>query len=85
VALPEATEALEPLVELLEGLGSDGVEAPGAFGADAREPALSQNLEVLRHSGLRDPEFLLDDLDDRARRVLTVGEQLQDPSPDRRA
>ena len=81
--IPEPAELVEPVVELAERRRVDGVEPPRALGPDRREPAVAQNLEVLRHGRLRDPELRLDDGRDRPRSQLAVGEQLEDPSPDR--
>ena len=52
-------------------------------GSDGREPAVAEDLEVLRHGRLRDPELRLDDGGDRSRRQLAVCEQLEDPATDR--
>jgi hypothetical protein len=38
---------------------------------------------VLRHAGLGDPELRLDRRRDGAGRLLAVGEELEDPPPDR--
>ena len=65
------------------GVGVDGVEPAGALGSDGREPAVAQHPQVLRHGRLRDAELRLDDGGDRARGQLAIGEQLEDPAPDR--
>ena len=65
------------------GAESDGVQPPRALGADRREAAVAQDLEMLRHGRLRDPELGLDDGGDRARSRLPFGEELEDPPPDR--
>ena len=65
------------------GDGIDGVEPAGALGADRGEPVVPQHPQVLRHSRLRDAELPLDDLGDRTGGPLPIGEQLQDPAPDR--
>ena len=79
----EPAEVVEPVVELAERRCIDGVEPARALRPDRREPAVAQDLEVLRHGRLRDPELGLDDGRDRPRGQLAVGEQLEDPAPDR--
>ena len=81
--LPEPPELLEPRIDLVERRRVDGVEPPGAIRPDRREPAVAQDLEVLRDRRLRDPELGLDDGGDRPGGVLAFGEELQDPPPDR--
>ena len=81
--LPERAEVVEPVLDLAERRRVDGVEPPGALGPDRREPAVAQDLEVLRDGRLRDPELRLDDRGDRPGGQLAVGEQLEDPPPDR--
>ena len=81
--LPEPAEVVEPVVDLLERRRVDRVEPARALGPDGREPAVAQDLEVLRDGRLRDPELRLDDVADRAGRQLAVGEELEDPPPDR--
>ena len=68
---------------LAERFGVDGIEPSCALRADGREPAVTEDLEVLGHRRLRDPELGLDDGRDRPRGQLAIGEQLEDPSPDR--
>ena len=74
---------VEPVVELAERRRVDRVQPARALGPDGREPAVPQDLEVLRHGRLRDPELGLDDGRDRPRGQLAVGEQLEDPAADR--
>jgi hypothetical protein len=81
--VPEAAVALEPAVDLLQGRGVDGVQAPGAVGADGGEAVLAQDAQVLRHARLRDAELGLDDGTDGARGLLAVGEELEDAPADR--
>jgi hypothetical protein len=73
---------VDPVVDLTERCGIDGVQPTRAFGADRREPALPQHLEVLGHGRLGDPELRLDDGRDGPGRELALGEQLEDPSSD---
>src|SRR5690606_22453174 len=75
--LPEAAEALDPLVDLLERGYIDGIDATRPFTAHVRKAALAQHLEVLRHRRLADAEFGLDHLDDLARRVLAFRQQFE--------
>ena len=81
--VPEPAEVVEPVVELVERRRVDGVQPARALRPDRREPAVAQDLEVLRDGRLRDPELGLDDRRDRARGQLAVGEQLEDPAADR--
>jgi hypothetical protein len=79
---PESAERAEPLINLLEWRGIDGVEAPGAVGADGGETAFPKDPEMLGHPGLGDAELLLDHLRNCSRGLLPTGQQLQDPAPD---
>ena len=81
--VPERAERLEPRVDLLQRRGSTAYSRRVALGADGREAALAQHAQVLGDGRLGDPELRLDDGADRARRPLAVGQQLQDPPPDR--
>jgi hypothetical protein len=76
-------EALQPAVDVLQRGRVDRVHAAGALGADGREAGLPQHPQVLRDARLGDPELVLDDRGDGTRRLLAVGQQLQDPAPDR--
>ena len=62
---PEAAEAVEPHVDLLERRRVDRVEPPGAVGPDGREAVVAQDPEVLRDGRLRDAELGLDVRRDR--------------------
>jgi hypothetical protein len=79
---PERAEAVEPGVDVAQRLRVDGVKPTRALGAHRRKPRLAQNTEVLGHGGLGDPELGSDDLGDRARRLLTAREELENPSAD---
>ena len=78
---PRSAETAQPCVDLGQRARIDGVDAPRAFGAHRREPALSQHLQLLRDRRLGDAELPRDDFDDLAGGVLTLGEELQDPAP----
>ena len=54
---PEPPEVVEPVVDLAERRGVDGVQAARALGTDRGEPAVAQDPQVLRHGGLADPEL----------------------------
>src|SRR4051812_28120610 len=56
--VPKAAVGLEPLVDLAQRSGVDGVETAGAVGADGREAVLAQDPQVLRHGRLGDAELL---------------------------
>jgi hypothetical protein len=81
--VPEPVEPVEPFLELAKGRRVDGIQPTRAVGMDRREPAIPQDLEVLRHGRLRDPELGPDNGRDGPRGQLAVGEQLEDPPPDR--
>ena len=81
--VPKPAEAVEPRIDVGQRLRPDGVEAPSALTPHCREAALSEHLQMLRDGRLRDPELAAYDRDDLARRVLAVGEELQDPAADR--
>src|SRR5262245_18692686 len=75
---PEATERIEPLIDVTQCTAVDRVQAVLPFGADCRKPVISQHFQMLRHRRLRDRELVLHDGADRPGRYLAVGEQLQD-------
>src|SRR5215472_10511511 len=81
--IPELAEPLEPYVDLPERRAVHGVQPPGTRGTGGGEPALPQHAQVHGHRRLGNPEFLLDHRADRPRGLLPVGEQFQDPAPDR--
>src|SRR5690606_21672463 len=80
--LPQSAEAAQPLVDLAQRRRVDGVQPPGALGADGGEAVLAQHFQVLGDGGLGDAVLALDDGGDRAGAQLAVGEELQDPAPD---
>ena len=79
---PERAELVEPGVDVAQRLRVYGVKPTGTLGAHSREPRLAQDAEVLGHRGLGDPELGSDGLGDRARRLLTAREQLENASAD---
>src|SRR5690606_3356101 len=81
--VPEPAEVVEPAIDLAERRSVDGIEPAGALGTDGGEPALAQHPEMLRHGWLRDSELRLDDLGDRSRAALAVGEQFENSAADR--
>ena len=81
--VPDPAKALQPHVDLLQGLGVHGVEAVAAGRAHRGESALPQHTQVPGHSGPGDPELTRDDRGDLAGGLLALGEQFQDPAPDR--
>src|SRR5579859_1349754 len=80
---PEAPEAAEPRVDLLQRPGVHRVQPPGPAGPHGGQPAVPEHPEVLRDGRLGDPELLLDDRADRAGGQLALGQQLEDPPPHR--
>jgi hypothetical protein len=80
-ATPRAAEAGEPLVDLAQRFGADGVEAAGPLRPYRRESAVPQHAQMLGHPGLGDAELPLDDRGYRAGGLLAVREKLQDPAP----
>jgi hypothetical protein len=76
--VPHPAVALEPGVDVAERSGVDGVEPPRALGANGREAVLAQHPQVLRHRRLGDAELRLHHGSERARRLLAVGEELED-------
>jgi hypothetical protein len=80
---PELAVAVQPGVDLLEGDRVDRVEAAGAVDGDGGEAVVAEYPEVLGDGGLADAELFADRRGDPAGRQLPVGEQLQDPAPDR--
>jgi uncharacterized protein len=80
---PEPPKDGQPLVGLPQGSRFDGVQPPGPLGADTCEPVVPQHLEVLRDGGLGNAELVLHHGGHLAGGPLTVGEQLEDPPPNR--
>src|SRR6185437_16078644 len=81
--IPERPEPVQPRVHLTQRRRVDRVDAPGSLGPNGREPVLPQDAQVLRHRGLADVELLPDDGGQRPGGQLVVGQQLEDPPPDR--
>jgi len=80
---PEPAEVVEPEVRLAQGFRVDRVEAARALGTHAGETVLAEDLQVLRHGRLGNAELRLHDRGDLPGGSLALGEQLQDPAPDR--
>src|SRR5690606_21162748 len=78
---PEPPEGIEPFLDLLERPGVDRIEPALGLRPDVREPVVPQHSQVLRDGRLAYAELGCDYLDDRPRAALSIGEQLQDPSP----
>ena len=76
-------ERCQPGVDAAQRRGVEPVVAAGAVGAHADEPGIPEDPQVLRHGGLGDPELVLHDPRDRARRQLVVDEELQDATSHR--
>lgn len=74
---PEAAEMLEPLVDGVQRLGVDRVDAPPTIGAHGGEPMLPQHLKVLRDGGLADAELCADQGDEVTGWSLAIGEQFK--------
>src|SRR5690606_21056868 len=81
LVVPEAPEWIEPLLDFLERAGVDRIEPALGVRPHVREPVVPQHAQVLRDRRLADPELGCDYLDDRPRAALSIGKQLQDPSP----
>jgi len=77
------SEAVQPGIDLRQTVCLDGVDAPSALGANGREPALTEDLQLLRDRRLGDAELAGDYLYDITRCVLAVGEQLENATTDR--
>src|SRR4051794_22862752 len=80
---PEAPEAVEPHVDLLQRPGVHRVQPPGPAGPHGGQAAVPEHPEVLRDGRLGDPELRLDDRADRTGGQLPLGQQLEDPPPHR--
>lgn len=80
---PEAAIALQPHVDLLQGLGVHGVEPAPALGSHVGESAFAQHAQVPRHGGLCDAELGAHDIGEPSRGRLAVGQQFEDPAPHR--
>lgn len=83
VRRPEPPKAVEPQVQFSQRLRVHGVEPPRTSGPHTRQAALAQDAKVHRNPRLGDAEFALDDGRDRTRRLLALGEKLQNPTPNR--
>lgn len=74
-------EVVEPGVHVLQRLRIHRVQPPGALRPYGCEPVVAQDLQVLRHGWLGDPELLPDCGGDRAGGALTVREQFENSPP----
>jgi hypothetical protein len=83
MAGPEVAEAGEPLVDLAQGLGLDGVDAARAVDARRGEAIVAQHFQMLRNGSLGDAVLVLDHLDDRAGGQFAIGEELENAPPHR--
>src|SRR5205823_9503113 len=72
---PEAPVALEPAVELGQGSGPQGIDAPRPVGADLHQLRLTEDAQVAGHGRLRQRRERSDELSGRP---LTPGEEVQD-------
>ena len=77
---PDAPEALEPYVDVLQRRRPQRVHALAPVRPDGREARLAQHPQMLRHGRLRNPELLLDRCADSSRAALAVGDELQNPA-----
>jgi len=77
---PEAATAVEPDVDLLQGSGVGRIETTSALSPDDGEATLPEHAQVLRHPGLRDAELALDGRGEDTGGLLTVCQQLEDPT-----
>src|SRR3954447_9238012 len=81
VRCPEPAERLQPLVDVAQRLGVHGVQPALAVGSHRRETIVAQHFQVLRYCRLANRELGLNGSADGTRRLLTVGQQFQDPPP----
>ena len=81
--LPEGSEVIEPLVHFPKRNFADRVQPARSLRPYRRKTGVAQHAEVLGHSRLRDSELCLDHGAQRARALFTLGQQFQDPAPDR--
>nr|WP_255654550.1 hypothetical protein [Cohnella sp. REN36] len=72
---------MEPIVDFLQRLGVQRVDAALLIDLYAGEPVVPQNPKMLRNGGLCNAELVLDDLDNIAGTSLALREQHQDASP----
>jgi len=81
--LPEAAVPLQPRFHLEQRIRVQGVQAASAVHAHGREAVLTQHLQVLGDRRLADPELRPHRRRQLPRGRLPVGEQFQQPAPDR--
>jgi hypothetical protein len=81
--LPEPAVRPQPVVELAQRRGINGVEATIPVGADGGEPVRSKHPEVPGDRRLADAELSLDHRADRACHLLPVDEDVEDAAADR--
>jgi len=74
---PEASEAVEPLVDITQRRTVDRIEPALAVRTNRGESVLPQHLEVLRHRRLTYRELFLNLRTDGSRRQLAPGEQFE--------
>ena len=74
LAAPEAPVRLEPLVQLTERLGPEGVQAPLGVGPDLDQPRLPEDPQVLGHARLAEAK----PGDQLVHRPLTLPQEVED-------
>ncbi len=80
---PEAAESVEPDVRFVQRRSVDGVDPPRPIDPHRRKPAIAKHFQLLRDGGLGEAELLLDGGRNVSRRVLSMGQQLQNASANR--
>src|SRR3954469_5655950 len=79
LSAPVLREHAAPVVNRAQRLGVGAVEGASAVASDRYQSDIAQNLQMLRHRGLPEPQRV-GDLPDRA---LLGGDQLEDVAPPR--
>ena len=84
VGRPEATEPVEPGVDIAQSGRVNRVEATGAVGAGGGEAGFAQHAQVSGDTRLGDTELALDDgAHGSGGELAMVGEELEDAAADR--
>jgi hypothetical protein len=78
-ALPHLAVRLEPLVELLERIGAQPVQAPLTIRTDRHETRVPEHAEVLGHRRLTEGQPVHEDV----YRLLAVAERVEEPASTR--
>jgi hypothetical protein len=79
---PVLAELVEPLINLSQRSGIDGIKPAGPFGTYGRETGFPEHFQMLRDRRLGDSKLCGDRVHHCAGRMLLDGQELHDPTSD---